>query len=145
MAIKQFVYEGSKYPALATRLHSISEISAVTGIPKGALRNRLRNTDLVTDDLLYPFNEPKVRLIPFQGEHDKFIDGESYSTSEYAKCAKIDQSTMWGRIHQKQYVTPKDLRPPNPKYSSKSKQVSYTSALETRLERESQKWLSRKL
>ena len=145
MCILKFEYKGEKYPVLLTRLHTISEISNITGIPTAALRNRLRNTDLITDTLLYLHNLPKkVHKIKFNGEHNRFVNGEEYTTTEYAQYAGIDNSTMWGRIRGKNDVTPHDLRAPDAKYSKKGN-YEYTSSLENRVDRESQKWLSRKL
>ena len=147
MSILRFEYQGEKYPELRRKLHTITEVSKITGIPNNALRNRLRNTDPITDKLLYPHNLPrKVHKVEFKGDHDVFNDGDLYTTGEYASAAGVDSSTMWGRIRGKTFVTPHDLRAPDPKYSKKGgKNCFYESNLETRLERYSQKYLSRKL
>ncbi|MDB4559245.1 hypothetical protein N9000_01105 [bacterium] len=142
----KFFYEGQRFPELLNKAWTVREIAEHTGIKSGALRNRLRYTDLVKDEHLYEFKERKGAICwEFVGSHAKLITGKSYTAADYADAAGVDSSTMWGRIKMKDIVSDNDLRAPDGKYSNNPRVKEAVPQLETHEERLSDKWLRMKL
>lgn len=142
----KFYYEGTRFPELLGQAWTVREIAEVTGIKSGALRNRLRYTDLVKDEHLYEFKQREgAETWLFVGKHDKLITGKKYTAADFADAACVDSSTMWGRIKKKDIVSDNDLRPANGKYSNNPRIKEVIPQLETAEERLSDKWLRMKL
>lgn len=142
----KFFYEGTRFPDLLGKDWTVREIAEHTGIKSGALRNRLRYTDLVKDEHLYEFKERKGALVwLFVGTHDKLTTGVSYTCADYADAAGLDSSTMWGRVKKKDIVTDNDLREACGKYSKNPRIKDAIPQLESAEERLSDKYLRMKL
>jgi hypothetical protein len=108
-------------------------------------------------------NKFKPKLVVFKGEHDYFMDGQSYTFKQYSdwtleNCVDggVMRATIKSRLYGQPYCLPKHLAPKREFiFASEVAKEGYTKERreavrlqprnETKSERLSQKWLRSKL